>query len=137
MIQKSAILIYLVLSATDRAKAVRELNQHVRETTSEVSEQDVVGCATGGCHHCNMLLIVWNIKDVVIISLDGKALLGARFIRRYFLCVQQRNERLYHPSRGTVGSLIKPNTVSSLNNHPPPPPHPKAVYSFLTLFYRS
>ena len=136
MIQKSAILIYLVLSATDRAKAVRELNQHVRETTSEVSEQDVVGCATGGCHHCNMLLIVWNIKDVVIISLDGKALLGARFIRRYFLCVQQRNERLYHPSRGTVGSLIKPNTVSSLNN-PPPPPHPKAVYSFLTLFYRS
>ena len=109
MIQKSAILIYLVLSATDRAKAVRELNQHVRETTSEVSEQDVVGCATGGCHHCNMLLIVWNIKDVVIISLDGKALLGARFIRRYFLCVQQRNERLYHPSRGTVGSLIKPN----------------------------
>ena len=135
MIQKSAILIYLVLSATDRAKAVRELNQHVRETTSEVSEQDVVGCATGGCHHCNMLLIVWNIKDVVIISLDGKALLGARFIRRYFLCVQQRNERLYHPSRGTVGSLIKPNTVRSLNN--PPPPHPKAVYSFLTLFYRS
>ena len=121
MIQKSAILIYLVLSATDRAKAVRELNQHVRETTSEVSEQDVVGCATGGCHHCNMLLIVWNIKDVVIIFLDGKALLGARFIRRYFLCVQQRNERLYHPSRGTVGSLIKPNTVSSLNNHPPPP----------------
>ena len=122
MIQKSAILIYLVLSATDRAKAVRELNQHVRETTSEVSEQDVVGCATGGCHHCNMLLIVWNIKDVVIISLDGKALLGARFIRRYFLCVQQRNERLYHPSRGTVGSLIKPNTVSSLNNPPTPPP---------------
>ena len=29
------------LSATDQAKAIRELNQHVRETTSEVSEQDV------------------------------------------------------------------------------------------------
>ena len=75
----------------------------------------------GGCHHCNMLLIVLNIKDVVVISLDGKTLLGARFIRRYFLRVQQRNERLYHPSRGTVSSLIKPNTVSSLNNHSSPP----------------
>ena len=63
------------------------------------------------CRHCNMLLIVWNIKDVVIFSLDGEALLGARFIRRYFLRVQQRNERLYHPSRGTVSSLIKPNTI--------------------------
>ena len=77
-----------------------------------------------------MLLLAWSIKDVVVISLDGKALLGARFIRRYFLRVQQRNERLYHPSRGTVSSLIKPNTVSSLNNYP----SPQAVYLFLTSF---
>lgn len=75
----------------------------------------------GGCHHCNMLLIVWNIKDVVVISLDGKAMLGARFIRRYILRVQQGNERLYHSSRGTASSLTKSNTVNSLNNHPPPP----------------
>ena len=43
MIQKIAINTYpdLVLSATDQAKAVRELtHQHVRETTSEGSEQD-------------------------------------------------------------------------------------------------
>ena len=40
MIQKSAFAcINLVLSATDQAKAVRELTQH--ETTSAVSEQDV------------------------------------------------------------------------------------------------
>ena len=39
MIQKNAICIYLVLSATDQANAVWELTQHVRETTSEVSEQ--------------------------------------------------------------------------------------------------
>ena len=31
--------IYLVLLATDQAKAVRELTQHVRETTSKGSEQ--------------------------------------------------------------------------------------------------
>ena len=31
----------LVLSATDQAKAVEELTQHVREMTSEVSEQGV------------------------------------------------------------------------------------------------
>ena len=68
-----------------------------------------------------MLLIVWNIKDVVVISLDGKAMLGARFIRRYILRVQQGNERLYHSSRGTASSLTKSNTVNSLNNHPPPP----------------
>ena len=35
------VCIYLVLSATDQAKAVRELTQHVRETNSKVSEQDV------------------------------------------------------------------------------------------------
>ena len=29
------------LSATDQAKAIREITRHVRETTSEVSEQDV------------------------------------------------------------------------------------------------
>ena len=43
MIQKIAISTYsdLVLSTTDQAKAVRELtHQHLRETTSEVSEQD-------------------------------------------------------------------------------------------------
>ena len=33
--------IYLVLSATDQAKAVGEVTQNVRETTSEVSEQEV------------------------------------------------------------------------------------------------
>ena len=33
--------VYLVLSATDQAKAVGELTQHVRETTSEVGEQEV------------------------------------------------------------------------------------------------
>ena len=41
MIQKNVIRIYLVLSATDQANAVWELTQHVRETTFEVSEQDV------------------------------------------------------------------------------------------------
>ena len=41
MIQKNVIRIYLVLSATDQVNAVWELTQHVRETTSEVSEQDV------------------------------------------------------------------------------------------------
>ena len=34
--------IYLVLSATDQAKAVRELTQHVSEMTSEVSKQGPV-----------------------------------------------------------------------------------------------
>jgi len=33
--------IYLFLSATDQAKAVREVTQYVSETTSEDSEQDV------------------------------------------------------------------------------------------------
>ena len=33
--------VYLVLWTTDRMKAVGELTQHVHETTSEVSEQDV------------------------------------------------------------------------------------------------
>ena len=32
---------YLVPSTTDQMKAVGELTQHVRQTTSEVSEQDV------------------------------------------------------------------------------------------------
>ena len=41
MMQKNVIRIYLVLSATDQANAVWELTQHVRETTSEVSKQDV------------------------------------------------------------------------------------------------
>ena len=33
--------IYFVLSATDQEKAVKELTQHVRESTSEAGEQDV------------------------------------------------------------------------------------------------
>ena len=33
--------IYLVHSATDKAKAVGKVTQNVRETTSEVSEQEV------------------------------------------------------------------------------------------------
>ena len=33
--------IYFVLSATDQVKAVKVLPQHISETTSEVSEQDV------------------------------------------------------------------------------------------------
>ena len=33
---------YLVLSANDQAKVVRELTQHVHEMTSEVREQDIV-----------------------------------------------------------------------------------------------
>ena len=40
--------LYLVLSSTDQEKAVRELTQHVSETTSEVSEQDV-GETTVNC----------------------------------------------------------------------------------------
>ena len=32
---------YACVSATDQAKAVRELTQNVRESTSDVSEQDV------------------------------------------------------------------------------------------------
>ena len=59
---------------------------------------------------------------VFVISLDGKTLLGARFIRRYILRVQQRNERLYYPARGTVSSVIKPSTVNCLNKLPPPHP---------------
>ena len=39
--------IYFVLSATYQAKAVRELTQHVRETTSEVSERDVSETSNG------------------------------------------------------------------------------------------
>ena len=35
------VCIYLVLSATDQAKSVRELTQHVGETNSVVSKQDV------------------------------------------------------------------------------------------------
>ena len=41
MIQKNAICIYLVLSATDQANAVWELTQHVREMTSEVNEHGI------------------------------------------------------------------------------------------------
>ena len=41
MIQKNLIRIHLILPATDQANAVWELTQHVRKTTSEVSEQDV------------------------------------------------------------------------------------------------
>ena len=44
MIQKSAMRVYiqyLLLLATNRAKAVRELTWHESEKTSEVSEQDV------------------------------------------------------------------------------------------------
>ena len=33
--------IYFVLSATDKEKAVKELTQHVRESTGKVGEQDV------------------------------------------------------------------------------------------------
>ena len=33
--------VYLVLSTIDQMKAAGELTQHVRQTTSEVSEQDV------------------------------------------------------------------------------------------------
>ena len=40
-IVRYACTVYLVLSATDQAKAVREVTQHVSETTSEDSEQDV------------------------------------------------------------------------------------------------
>ena len=41
MTQKNAMHMYIypVLLATDQAKAVRELTQHVRETTSKGSEQ--------------------------------------------------------------------------------------------------
>ena len=38
--------IYLVLSATDRAKTVGEVTQHVRETTSEVCSEQEVGETT-------------------------------------------------------------------------------------------
>ena len=70
-----------------------------------------------------------------VISLDGKTLLGARFIRRYILRVQQRNERLYHPARGTVSSLIKPSTVNTLNKHPPPPPPRPRLLIYSGLFF--
>ena len=39
--------IYFVLSATYQAKAVRELTQHVRGTTSKVSEQNVSETSSG------------------------------------------------------------------------------------------
>ena len=40
--RKSATRMYIPLfSATDKAKVVRELTQHVREMTSEVSEKDI------------------------------------------------------------------------------------------------
>ena len=54
--------IYLVLSATDQAKAVRELTYHVRETTSEVSEQDV-GKTTGRRNDRNPIRHFRNEKE--------------------------------------------------------------------------
>ena len=39
--KKKAIRVYLALSTTDQANAVWELTQHVLETTSEVSGEDV------------------------------------------------------------------------------------------------
>lgn len=40
-IVRHACIYLVILLATDKAKVVRELIQHVRETTSEVSEQDI------------------------------------------------------------------------------------------------
>ena len=57
--------IYFVLSATDQAKAVKELIQHVGETTAEVGEQDVMettvnrlwGPLIGGVPDVNILIL--------------------------------------------------------------------------------
>ena len=45
------VCMYLVLSTTDQAKAVEEVTQHVSETTSEDSEQNV-GETTRGRNDC-------------------------------------------------------------------------------------
>ena len=42
---------YLILSATDQAKAVTELTKHVHKTTSEVGEQDVGKTTCTGNKH--------------------------------------------------------------------------------------
>ena len=57
--------IYFVLSATDQEKAVKELTQHARESTSEVGEQDVGettvnrlwGPLMGGVPDVNILIL--------------------------------------------------------------------------------
>ena len=43
--------VYVVLSATDQAKAVGELTRHVRETTSELGKQEI-GETTCGRNDC-------------------------------------------------------------------------------------
>ena len=59
--------ICLILSATDQAKALRELTQHVRKTTSEFSEQDV-GETTinhqtqGGTHMKGVGMLIENFE---------------------------------------------------------------------------
>ena len=57
--------IYFVFSATDQVKAVKVLPQHISETTSEVSEQDVGeptvnrlgGLLTAGVPDVNILIL--------------------------------------------------------------------------------
>ena len=57
--------IYFVLSATNQEKAVKELTQHVSESTSEVGEQDVGettvnrfwGPRMGGIPDVNILIL--------------------------------------------------------------------------------
>ena len=53
--------IYFVLSATYQVKAVKEQPQHISETTSEVSEQDV-GETTCSCilSLVKSLMIFWH-----------------------------------------------------------------------------
>ena len=51
--------IYFVLSATHQAKAVRKLTQHVRETTSEVSERDVCETSSGRNDRPGLRFGIW------------------------------------------------------------------------------
>ena len=88
--------VYLVLSATDQAKAVGELTQHVRETTSEVGEQEVgettvnpTGHTEGACIWLTSALIGKlselrdNLKLMCVIQCFFFSTLGRRFLHHY------------------------------------------------------
>ena len=56
---------YLVLSANDQAKVVRELTQHVHEMTSEVREQDIVKTTVNLYHFATIA----NVHAVISLTL--------------------------------------------------------------------
>lgn len=56
---------YLVLSANDQAKVVRELTQHVHEMPSEVREQDLVKTTVNLYHFATIA----NVHAVISLTL--------------------------------------------------------------------